>query len=146
MRTALTTARCYTSEKATTQLKITQALTAGIAALALAAPAPTTMATLTAAPAKADISCPNGFVPPSVSADCYFLYMMNKDGIGGDSQEELISSAHAMCTWMTADTGVDPVSDATMVLSRQKPALGLRSAALIAGISAAAYCPSVVRR
>jgi hypothetical protein len=74
-------------------MRIAKLLTGTVGALASAA---TATAALTATPAQADISCPNGFVPPSVNADCYFVSMMNKDGIGGDSQAGLISSAHAL--------------------------------------------------
>jgi hypothetical protein len=103
-------------------------------------------AMLTAAPAKADIRCPNGFVPPSVSADCYFLYMMASDKIQANSQAGLITAAHAACADMAADTGRDPVMDEIPIMQRASPALTTQKAALFAGIAAAAYCPQVIRR
>ena len=123
----------------------TRALTTGIAALALVASALAAMPTFTAAPAKADISCPNGFVPPSVSPDCYFLHMMAQDNIQADSQAGLITAAHAACVDMAADTGRDPVMDEIPIMQRANPALTTQKAALFAGLAAAAYCPQVIR-
>jgi Protein of unknown function (DUF732) len=127
-------------------MKVTKVLIAGIAALALVASALAAMATFTAAPAKADIGCPNGFVPPSVSPDCYFLYMMARDNIQADSQAGLVSVAHVACADMAADTGRDPVMDEIPIMQRANPALTTQKAALFAGIAAAAYCPQVIRR
>jgi Protein of unknown function (DUF732) len=104
------------------------------------------MAMLTAAPVQADISCPNGFVSPSVNADCYFLYMMARDNIQANGQADLISAAHSACADMAADRGTDPVMDEVPILQRTNPAVTVQKAALFAGIAAAAYCPQVIRR
>jgi hypothetical protein len=124
-------------------MKIAKLLTGVVGAL-VSATAATAM--LTAIPAQADITCPNGFVPPSVNADCYFLYMMARDNIQADSQQALISGAHSACADMAADAGADPVMDEVPILQRANPAVTVQKAALFAGIAAAAYCPQVVRR
>ncbi len=125
-------------------MKITRLLTGAVGALASAATATAMM--LTAAPAQADISCPNGFVPPSVNADCYFLYMMARDNIQANSQAELIGLAHTACADMATDSGANPVTDEVPILQRANPAVTVQKAALFAGIAAAAYCPQVIRR
>lgn len=79
------------------------------AVLTLSATMP--VASVVAEPAQADITCPAGFVPPSVNADCYFVNMMARDNIQANSQADLISGAHAACAEMAADTGADPVLD-----------------------------------
>jgi hypothetical protein len=117
-----------------------------LAALTVTAAATVGAGTIFAAPAKAAISCPNGFVPPSVSPDCYFVYMMARDNIQANSQADLISAAHDSCAQMAADTGSDPVIDDVPILQRANPALTLPKAAIFANIAAAAYCPSVIRR
>src|SRR6202021_421029 len=93
----------------------------GIAALAFTASAVTTTATLTAAPARADISCPDRLVPPSVSPDCYFLYMMARDKFQANSQAGLINDAHYVCSLMDSDTGADPVYDVAVRVQRGSP-------------------------
>lgn len=90
--------------------------------------------------AKADISCPAGPVPPSVSQDCYFLSMMKTRNIPG-SQTDLISAAHTACNEMAADTGANPLIDEMLRVQRANPQLTQEQAAFFAGIAAAAYCP-----
>jgi hypothetical protein len=124
-------------------MKITRLLTGAVGALASALAA---TLTLTAAPAGADINCPNGFVPPTANADCYFLYMMARDHIQANSQADLINLAHTACADMAVDRGADPVMDEVPVLQRANPAVTVQKAALFAGIAAAAYCPNVIRR
>ncbi|MDM4138792.1 MULTISPECIES: DUF732 domain-containing protein [Mycobacterium] len=122
-------------------IKKTRALVTALAVVAMVAGG-----TIVQAPAKADISCPNGFVPPSVNADCYFLYMMARDNIQANSQADLITGAHAACADMAADTRPDPVIDEAPVMQRANPGLTFQKAALFAGLAAAAYCPQVIRR
>lgn len=116
------------------------------ALVALAVAATVAAGTAVAAPVKADINCPNGFVPPSVNADCYFLYMTERDNIQANSQADLIIGAHSACADMAADTRPDPVIDEAPVLQRANPGLTFHKAALFAGLAAAAYCPQVIRR
>lgn len=120
-------------------IKVMRALFAALATATAVA------VTALAAPAQADITCPNSFVPPSVNADCYFLYMMNRDNIQANSQADLIAGAHAACADMAADTGPDPVIDEAPLMQRANPGLTFQKAALFAGLAAAAYCPQVVR-
>jgi len=60
------------STSAMSDIKITKAFTTGIAALAFVALAAAATATSIAAPAKADISCPNGFVPIPLAQAGFF--------------------------------------------------------------------------
>jgi len=96
-------------------------------------------------PSTTEGSCPGGFVPPSVNPDCYFLDMMASDHISGSS-DALISEARTACGYMADDAGADPVLDATRNVQRDEPNLSISQAALIAGIAAAAYCPSYIRQ
>ena len=56
----------------------------------LLAAAATTPIGIVFASIKADISCPSGLVPPSVSADCYYLYMMASNGISNGSASKAL--------------------------------------------------------
>ena len=114
------------------------------AALIGAATAMTGM--LVAAPAKADVNCPNGFVAPSVSSDCYFLYMMARDRIAG-SQDDLIKAGHTVCGYMANDTGPDPVIDAAKTMVANGTAFSsVGAAGLFANLAAVAYCPAVISK
>ncbi|BBX39603.1 DUF732 domain-containing protein [Mycobacterium simiae] len=117
-----------------------------ITGIAWALPLAAAMVPSITLPAHAEITCPNRFVPPTVNADCYFLYMMARDNIHANSQEDLIRLAHIACADMAADRGADPVMDEVPILQRANPAVTVQKAALFAGIAAAAYCPQVVRR
>jgi hypothetical protein len=46
---------------------------------------------------------------------------------------------------MQSDGGADPVMDVAMSIIRNNPGVSTRKAALVTGIAAAAYCPSVIR-
>jgi hypothetical protein len=98
-----------------------------------------------ASPSTTEGSCPGGFVPPSVNPDCYFLDMMARDHISGSS-DALISEAHTACGYMANDVGADPVLDASRNVQRDEPNFSISQAAVIAGIAAAAYCPSYIRQ
>ena len=98
-----------------------------------------------APPSTTEGGCPGGFVLPSVNPDCYFLNMMARDHISGNP-DALISEAHTACGYMANDAGADPVLDATRNVQRDEPNLSISQAALIAGIAAAAYCPSYIRQ
>ena len=129
-------------------MKVTELLTRGIAALAFAASAVTTTATLTAAPAKADISCPDRVALPSVSPDCYFLDLMALHHIPlAGSQEDSIAKAHNMCMLMDRDTtGADPVYDVAVLFQQANPKATIAQAAFITNIAAVAYCPWNIRQ
>jgi hypothetical protein len=100
-----------------------------------------TAGVIVAAPAKADVSCPSGFVPPSVSPDCYFLYMMAQNHVTAD-QSVVINEAHTLCGYMANDTGGDPKLDAAQMAFRDGRFSTLGRAAVFTGLAAAAYCPS----
>jgi hypothetical protein len=97
-----------------------------------------------ASPGPSQGSCPGEFVLPSVNPDCYFLNMMARDHISGNS-DALISEAHTACGDMANDAGADPVLDAATNVQRDEPSLTISQAALFAGLAAAAYCPSSIR-
>ena len=100
----LATARSYLSKDATIEMKVTKALTTGIAVLAFAAPAAGATATLTAVPAQADPDLPCSTDPrflecPGATADQNFLYYMERKGItDADGQQALINVAHDICS------------------------------------------------
>jgi Protein of unknown function (DUF732) len=85
-------------------MKVTKALTTGIAVLAFAAPAAGATATLTAVPAQADPDLPCSTDPrflgcPGATADQNFLYYMERKGItDADGQQALINAAHDICS------------------------------------------------
>jgi hypothetical protein len=54
--------------------------------------------------------------------------------------------AHTACGYMANDVGADPVLDASRNVQRDEPNFSISQAALIAGIAAAAYCPSYIRQ
>ena len=58
----------------------------------------------------------------------------------------MISMAHTACRDMDNDTGADPVEGGNAVVRSTWPTLSLGQAALFAGIAAAAYCQSNVRK
>jgi Protein of unknown function (DUF732) len=99
--------------------------------------------TIVAAPAKADISCPSGFTPPSVSPDCYVVTMSqnymrthNLNNSGGPAG--IISAAHKWCNDMNA-SGRSIIEEASYV-SQNGGVLSLADAGYLVGIGAAAYC------
>jgi hypothetical protein len=100
---------------------------------------------IVAAPARADVSCPAGFVSPSVSPDCYFLYMMAQNHVTAD-QSVVITEAHTLCGYMANDTGADPVFDAAQMAFRDGRFSTLGRAGPFSGLAAAAYCPSYIRQ
>lgn len=114
--------------------------------LGIGAAAPLAATTIFPTPASANVSCPSGFVLPSVSPDCYFLSMMARDNIHPASESDMISRAHSACDDMAKDTGSDPVVDVAASIRSAWPTLSFPQAALFSGIAAAAYCPSNIRR
>jgi hypothetical protein len=118
---------------------------AGLAAMAVALP----VGAIVAAPAKADISCPSGFVPPSVSPDCYVVTMSqnymqrhNLNNSGGSAG--IISTAHKWCAEMDA-SGRSIIEEASYI-NQNGGVLSVADAGYLVGIGAAAYCQSNINK
>ena len=94
-------------------MKVTNALTIGIAAFAFAASAAAATATLTAAPAQADPDLPCSTDPrfpecPGATPDQNFLYYMARKGITDqDGPQALINVAHEICSGLVGGATYD---------------------------------------
>lgn len=91
-------------------------------------------------------TCPNHFVDPSVSPDCYFLWVLYGNGRGINAlspqqQSELIGQAHEVCKAEDQSTRQQVVVSAGLPLVQRKhPDWSLGDAARFVGLATTAYC------
>lgn len=111
-------------------------------AIAIAAVTASALLPTPSTPVASATTCGSAFVPPSVDADCYFLYMLGQNGISYQDPQKAILNGHEACQLLGQESKMAVLEDYRSV----HPDVPISKAAVFVGLAEAAYCPGYISR